>query len=544
MTYTGMPFIEEFGTGVGQGDVNADMDAFAAASLWLTNEGGGGIQFSTGITYLVGRQTLLGVTGQQWSYEPDPIIRVSGATKPIVIQGNGARFECVSGLRYGSFNPVSGAPTTPTLPYIVADARATPYIAMIDLQGCTGGISIRDLELDGSNEAVVLGGLWGDQGRQIPCSGIYLADNEGPCLVENVHAHHHCWDGAVIYDVADPGTDGGYACPTTFINFVAEYNARQGLSIVRGRGITIIRSKFNHTGRALVGGSPFFSPPGAGVDIEALDGELVRDVEFISCEFADNTGVGFISDTGDNGDIICRNCRFVGTSTVALWPNMPRMTFEDCLVLGPTVRFYDAADWKGAVRCVRTRFSYDEALSPTGTIYGADGGGGYLVDVNNNKAIFDDCDIEGSAAGPAYSSFYPNARLIDCRISDGTTYLTVARALYSGTSSIDVPNGVYWDTSEVHNGRLTVNGVLQRFGSSSGWAPGAVANGASVTRSVTVPMAATSDSVVAAVVAPPAGFALQAAITAANTMTATLTNVSGSSANPGTMTVHGRLLDA
>lgn len=197
---TEIPFLEDFAT-AGEGNVDADMDAFAAASAWLEAEGGGGIQFRQGRTYWVGRQTLAGPGGGTFAYIPDPVLRVREATRPIVIQGNGARFKAVPGLRYGTFDPVTGAPTSHALPFSGSEA-ASPYIGMIELLECTGGFIVRDIELDGSNEDLVLGGLYGDVGRQIPASGLHLVDNKGPVLIENVHSHHHGWDGALFRHVA------------------------------------------------------------------------------------------------------------------------------------------------------------------------------------------------------------------------------------------------------------------------------------------------------------------------------------------------------
>jgi hypothetical protein len=62
--------------------------------------------------------------------------------------------------------------------------------------------------------------------------------------------------------------------PHVLINITSEYNARQGLSWVGGKGLTVTNSKFNHTGRAT-----FMSAPGAGVDIEAEE-SVCRDGMF------------------------------------------------------------------------------------------------------------------------------------------------------------------------------------------------------------------------------------------------------------------------
>lgn len=292
---------------------------------------------------------------------------------------------------------------------------------------------------------------------------------------------------------------------------------------------------------------PLATGPGAGCDIEAEGGQINRDIHFINCEFADNYGLGLVADTGDSADIGFQRCRFVGTTEIALWPNKPRMRFEDCLVAGMTVAAYHSPNWRDAVRFVRTRFSYDLSLSPTGAIRGSGAGSSgvnYLMDLgaSGRRVVFDDCDIEGSTPSPAFWSAAAVPRIVNSRISDGSSVGTIASGVYSGACTIDSP-ALNAAAAVVRDGRLTLNGVVQRLASAN-WAPGSIAAGATATTTLTIPMAALGDSVVAALDPSPAGFELNAAITAAGTMTARLANRNAGAVNPGSMTLHGRLLDS
>lgn len=270
---------EDFGA-VGDGKTN-DTQAFAKMSAAVSEIGGGTIILSK-TTYLVGRQ---GPDPEMWwlSFAPSPILKFEGCSGYLKILGNGARLRCADGLRYGTFDPSTGAPTQHPMPYTTPGESATPYIGMVVVENCTGKVEIRDLELDGNSEGLDLGGTFGDTGWQIPAFGLLLRDNTGGEHVSNVYTHHHGQDGLCLDSLPDRSLG------TLLENVVSEYNGRQGCSIVGGAIYTFVNCKFNHTGRARL-----FSSPGAGVDIEA-EVRPVRNVSFTGCEFSNNRGVGMVA---------------------------------------------------------------------------------------------------------------------------------------------------------------------------------------------------------------------------------------------------------
>lgn len=96
------------------------------------------------------------------------------------------------------------------------------------------------------------------------------------------------WDSTVV-SISDLVIDG----------VVAEYNGRQGLSWIGGNGLVVTGSRFSHTGKAvhIKTKSPFFSAPGAGLDIDPNPGkpQWTSGGKFVGCEFRNNVGSGVLA---------------------------------------------------------------------------------------------------------------------------------------------------------------------------------------------------------------------------------------------------------
>lgn len=282
-----------------------------------------------------------------------------------MIRGNGARLRAAPGLRYGTFDARTAQPTKHPLPYFGSQDRAapdlaSPYFAMIDIENCSGPVEISDIELDGNDQAIVIGGPYGDAGWQIPCTGIRLRNNRAAERLSRIYSHHHLQDGLTID--GSPERSGAGVIDTV----VCEYNGRQGCSLVGGRRYSFVNCRFNHTGR-----SRLMSPPGAGVDIEAED-KTIRDVLFRGCEFSNNRGAGLIADSGDSEGARFERCRFIGTTNWAAWPRKPLFAFDDCEFVGAIVSAYGDKDPSRAAQFRGCVFRDDPALSPTREVYVAE----------------------------------------------------------------------------------------------------------------------------------------------------------------------------
>jgi len=427
---------EKFGA-VGDGRTN-DTDAFAQMSAAVSAAGGGKIVLQP-TTYVVGRQ---GPDSKSiYSFAPATIMDFDGCTKALMISGQGARLLCAEGLRFGTFDRVTGQPTVHQLPYTDTGELAAPYEAMILVRNCAGDLQIEDLELDGNSSGLQIGGPYGDTGWQLPGDGIRLTKNTGSERILRVHSHHHARDGLMIIGVADRKASSSVE------QLTSEYNARQGCSLVGGRNYTFVNSRFNHTGRA-----GLMSAPGAGVDLES-EYAPIRDISFSGCEFSNNAGVGLISDVGDTAGVTVSNCRLVGTTTWSAWPKMPRFRFIGCQFVGAICNVFANADPVLATQFSNCSFVDDPALSPTREVYRP---GEAIANLSTSEQVlFDGCRFELKSQLVLPWSWL--ARYNNCTMSQTSTIEAHPKGTYTGVCSIVGNVELY---GAVILGDLTVNGKL------------------------------------------------------------------------------------
>lgn len=429
----------------GDGRTN-DTAAFAAMSAHI-NARGGGVVALRRATYVVGRQTA--GRGGEWSFEPDPIMLFERLRGALTIRGNGARLQCAPGLRFGSFDPVRGRRIDRPMPNVRFADRAAPYVAMILARGCRGPIEIADIELDGNVAGLLIGGPFGDVGRQVPASGLFLQDNVGSETVRNLHSHHHALDGIIIDGVSER------AARSRFENVLCEYNGRQGLSLVGGRGYDFRACRYNHTGKA-----GLHSPPGAGVDIEAEGGKRIRDLRFADCEFGHNGGPGLIADSGDSADVGFTRCTFVGTDSWAAWPRMPLFRFDSCTFVGAIANAYGHRDPARATQFHSCTFFDDSARAGGGTVFlgGATSGTIANLDVGEN-VLFDGCAFRLSHQG--LLPWSTRAIYRDCDMRQTAPSLSYPRGTYLGRTTITgnaVLEGSSIRGTVLRNGRIVPPG--------------------------------------------------------------------------------------
>lgn len=431
---------EDFGAR-GDGRTN-DSGAFAALAAAVSASGGGRVEFRP-TTYLVGTQRR--VASQVMAFAPSSLLEFRDCTKPLILRGNGARIRCVDRLRFGTFNPRSGEATRHAMPFYDRTEIASPYSWMIFVANCRNTVEISDFELDGNLPRLLLGGPWGDVGHQIAAGGIRLVDNSGPELLRNLHLHHHGQDGLMI-----DGIDRDRGVRSRIETVRSEYNARQGCSVIGGRGYDFLSCHFNHTGR---GG--LASPPGAGVDVEAENNKKVRDITFTACEFADNHGAGCVADSGDSAGVSFNDCVFVGTTTWALWPHKPQMRFNRCRIIGPTAHaFGDGAVPERATQFHDCAFLDDPALSPTRRVYGTDQPLPIVNLPGNPSVLFARCrfDLRHGAELP----WTVDCIYSDCTMGQSTGTVSYPRGSYRGRNTI---RGNAILAGSTNNGELFLNGT-------------------------------------------------------------------------------------
>ena len=383
--FTVDPFVvrpEDFGA-VGDG-VTDDTDAFYLAGQAITAADGGTLRLMPNKEYRVGRQ--FHVDGQYPYYKSAPMFSVTGARKrKVIIDGQGSLVKNNDGLRFASFSKYTGDPCYPTLPFTDIESRVDIGITFA-LTSCKR-VDINDLNIDGNINSIILGGLWGDSGRQCTGYGIRLKLNDR-VYVSNVDSSYNALDGVYIH----AGTNGDVL--TILENVTSSYNARQGLSWGGGVGLRVTNCKFNHTGRAIFG-----SKPAAGVDIEA-EYAAIRDGSFVNCDFVDNAGPGLVADVGDENDVIFEKCLFWGTDNYSLWSRKPYFRFYDCMFYGSIVHGYAAVTPEEGTQYYNCYFEDYEGTyeGESLDVYRA----AALAVVNANYTRFEDCEFVANETRALY----------------------------------------------------------------------------------------------------------------------------------------------
>jgi hypothetical protein len=142
--------------------------------------------------------------------------------------------------------------------------------------------------------------------------GVYIADDEpaqvsSKITLERITAHHFAADGLLI---KSNGED-------ILINKCNSYkNARQGLSIVKGKNIKVFNSSFDSTGQT---GAYGWHMPGAGIDVENEFGP------------------------GKLNNVLIRNCSMRGNNGFQIVTTLPSesVVIDSCFISDPEAGFSD-----------------------------------------------------------------------------------------------------------------------------------------------------------------------------------------------------------
>lgn len=440
---------EAFGA-KGDGRTN-DTDAFAAMSDQINARGGGTVVLRP-VTYIVGKHVASSKTDPlPYAYAPATIMHFVGCSRGVTLQGNGAVLRCQPGLRYGTFDPRTGRATNRPTPNYKRDERASPYVAMIRAEKCSGAITISDLELDGNLERLVIGGKFGNAGWQITGYGIQLIDNSGPERLSRINSHHHAHDGLLI------NGPNSRTASSLITDLTCDYNGRQGCSITGGRNYAFERCKFRHTGKVV-----FRSLPGAGVDIEA-EKKLIRNISFSECEFSNNAGPGLLAPVGDSEGVSLNRCTLLGTTSWAAWPSRPGYRFNTCMFVGAIARVYSDADHSRSTQFHGCTFRDDPALSPTGRVFTGNGPRRPIVHIQRpGGALFSKCRF--ALTHDATLPFSGRAALYeDCEMVQASPQRSRPAGTYLGTNRIsgnaDLAGSLIRGTL-ILNGRLLAPGEV------------------------------------------------------------------------------------
>ena len=388
-------FPEDYGA-AGDGVID-DTDAFYAAAQAIADNDGGVLRLMPNKTYCIGKQVH--VPDQYPYYQPRPMITIQNAQRRVLIDGQGSTLRTNDGLRFGTFDKDTGEPYYPDMPFY--DGNYNVGIGtMIYLAHCAR-VEIRDIVLDGNMDNLVVGGYWGDTGRQCSATGIHLSSNDS-ATVMNVISSHHGLDGVIV---SDPGALAGDPCTPVYLkNVECYYNARQGLSWVGGVGLKAENCKFAHTGKGR-----FVSAPGAGVDIEAEDA-VNREGRFINCDFVNNASTGLVADSGDSANCTFTDCLFWGATSWSLWPNKPGFKFYNCDIYGTMVAVYGSSDPNQAAQFYNCRFE-DYEGTWDGTPLGVHRSAG-LYEGGGENIRFDGCTFVANQIRALYIDYGNNHEIM------------------------------------------------------------------------------------------------------------------------------------
>jgi hypothetical protein len=350
----------------------SDQAAFKMASEFFNKRGGNGKLIIPKGIYLVGNQVFTGGQLNKPAYLGEDVLHFTNIKNFTIKGSDDAILKYINGVRIGTFSPKTGevynhGNTT----FTDRTYAAIPGMCIIIENG--QNIQISNLTLDGNSKNMIVGGIYGDKGWQLPHYGIFIMNSRN-VMVNTINAHHFGLDGICVSNKVATSPDSISITNSTF-----EYNSRQGLSWVGGNQLYVKNCKFNHTGRG-----KFYSSPGAGLDIEGEVGPI-RNGVFDHCEFINNIGLGMGADSGDSGDCTFNDCTFWGSTNFSLWVTKPNFTFTRCNIYGSAARGYSSPDIKNATK-------FFECLFEDKPYNGQPPYGKYLVESNESKRMnFSNC---------------------------------------------------------------------------------------------------------------------------------------------------------
>lgn len=310
--------VKDFGA-VGDG-VADDTNAFIGAAAQINAQGGGVLYVPTG-TYKVFRQTANpspSINSPYWVSAGD-IIRLDNCDG-VRIVFDGAELIAADGLKYGSFDPLTGAVYNPPAGTFTNDAYAAAPGDFIRLENCKN-VEIINPIFNGNNVNYVVGGRWGNTGIQLANRGVVCSYSEN-IRVTNGTITYCGLDGLYVRGLT------GQRVNVMFENIRTSYNGRQGFSWVGGEGVTAVNCVFEKTGKGGIS-----SAPRAGLDIED-NGQGCRDGLFENCEFFDNEGLSCLI-LGTTDRISFERCVFANPAPErTIWSDANGISFLNCDIYG------------------------------------------------------------------------------------------------------------------------------------------------------------------------------------------------------------------
>ncbi|HNB80515.1 MAG TPA: right-handed parallel beta-helix repeat-containing protein [Chitinophagaceae bacterium] len=362
--------IRDFGA-KGNGVTN-DQAAFEKAAAFIQQNGGNVKLILPKGIYLVGKQTRSKSTSRYmiennvFSLHDVSNVQICGIGKVLI--------RYVGNLRFGTFNPITNEPLK-GVSYPFYDGSKTAQIGcLFQFQRCNQ-VLLSDLEADGNNTNVVLGGGFGDTGIQLWHYGVHATDCTN-LTVKNLYLHHFCLDGMLVNNSQSINTHN------QILNCRFHYNARQGLSWVAGNGLQVQNCSFNFSGQAR-----FSSSPASGLDIEGESATGISNGVFTNCQFIHNKGCGLLANSGNSRNMQFTGCTFWGIDNWSAWVEKPGYKFTKCNFFGSFVHGY-------LTSLIEEATQFKQCLFKDSSYMGKPVYGQYLLECDSRKLmIFDSCQF-------------------------------------------------------------------------------------------------------------------------------------------------------
>ena len=427
-------YIRDFGA-VGNGKADCTSAFQKAAAYLLAN--GGILVINPGV-YIVGRQRLSKSYSSGNAYIDEPILSFKNAEYPIEIVGYGATLKAKPGLKYGSFNPVTGQKDMLRKEGIQSSYYSGAF-TFINAVGCLS-ISVKGITLDGNSGKLTIGPSFGPEGIQLAATGISVYNNKNVNIAD-CYIHHCALDAVLIGWTGLKNSDPIF--PHTLKNVRARYNGRQGLSWVGGNSLTVINSEFSSTGKAFNNGVPVVSKPSAGIDIE-IEGSIIKNGNFINCLVYDNAGPGLSSIGHDTYNINFKKVTFMGTTNSAAYPKSQGFSFDSCVFVGKVERIFGSPDKSKAISFKNSLFTMDTKRSPNGKVFGD-----YCEFYEGQNVVFDNCEFN---AGNKQLPIFNNKEIVflNCRFYQNSNNNFKASAIFKGTTKFVMKGKGKLDAAEAY----------------------------------------------------------------------------------------------
>lgn len=298
--------------------------ALQALSAAVMAAGGGTVIFPSG-EFTVGAQEFAGSFGKGYAYKANDMFFIKGCDT-VNLQFNGTKFKAASGLKSGSFDPVTGQVYNPPAGLFINTDYRAEIGRVIRVEDCTSITISGCAEFDGSDGTRIIGGRWGDAGLQVWDTAIYLIRYER--LISTANIKSHKWVADCLYVAGKYGD--------TFMTYISGFTGikagRNCLSLTGGSNVTFGNCVFGFSGQ---GDSGVSSMPRASLDVET-EVDKISNLLFEDCKFLDSPE-GVVSDSFNKvlgASFVRCEFRAKNANNQALFWKVWGTDFVDCTITG------------------------------------------------------------------------------------------------------------------------------------------------------------------------------------------------------------------